>query len=971
MSGRQSTRQILWMVRSLSALGLLTVIIVVTQVGLELNSIRTGRAQFQRQQERREQVAPTTTTSPVQSTQAGSQAVADEMERTLASGWQQMLIVGAACAVLFLSLAWLISRAVRDQVTAIEKAQIEAELERQTAQRLAREEHAATQELERATRALAASEAFLQSLVENVPVVIFRKDREGRFTFVNKRFCEWQRRPAAEILGLTDFDINPPETARMYRENDQMIMETRQPFEIDEVEITNGQQCWIHTLKVPIVGCNGEVDGVQGMYWDITANKQATENLRIAKEAAETAVRAKSEFLANMSHEIRTPMNGVIGMSGLLLDGELNPQQREFAETIRSSAETLLAIINDILDFSKIEAGRLTFEVLNFDLIETIESTLDMLAQRAHDKGLELVGTVAREVPIRLRGDPGRLRQILVNLIGNAIKFTEQGEVVVRVCKESETESDVLLRFYVRDTGIGISPEAQEKLFHAFTQADSSTTRKYGGTGLGLAIAKQLVAMMDGQIGVDSKADKGATFWFTARLEKQAPTVVVPEPYGRDLCQLRVLVVDDNGTNRQILRHQLTVWKMLPSTAATGQEALRMLRAAALEGRPYDLALLDVQMPEMDGLTLARSIKSDPTIAGTKLIVLTSLGQTFTAAELSNAAIEAYLVKPVKQSRLFDRLMNAIGKTAAETFFVQGASSLSTSTSQPVTRLEKIRILVAEDNAVNQKVLLSQLERLGVSADAVANGLEVLAVLQQASYDIILMDCQMPEMDGYEATRAIREREESSDRKRSQHSPVHIVAITANAMQGDAEKCFGVGMNDYLSKPVRPSELQAVLERWHCQGHQVSRPANAQDGPAVPAANRSPNAQAEPLENPVNMQYLSELADGIPEHIRELIELYLHQSNEMMRDLDTAIRAGAAKDVERVAHKLFGASANCGVAGILAPLRALEVMGRANQLSGATETYASANEQFELSRRILAHYLQTRLGTTPSVVSPG
>ncbi|HEX2899214.1 MAG TPA: response regulator, partial [Bacteroidia bacterium] len=476
--------------------------------------------------------------------------------------------------------------------------------------------------------------------------------------------------------------------------------------------------------------------------------------------------------------------------------------------------ESLLTIINDILDFSKIEAGKLTFEIVEFNLIDVVEGALELLAERAQQKGIELAGAVEPNVPVRLRGDPGRLRQVLVNLTGNGIKFTEAGEVVVRVERQSETATHAVLRFKVTDTGIGIPAAVQKQLFQAFTQADTSTTRKYGGTGLGLAISKQLVSLMGGQIGVESEPGHGATFWFSARFEKEAGPAQPARTYSRELFDLRVLVVDDNATNREILFHQLAAWKIEQGSAADGYEALKALRAAAAAGEPYHLAVLDMQMPGMDGLMLAGEIKQDPLIADTRLIILTSLGRRMTKAEYQAAGIEAYLVKPVKQSKLFDCLVEVMGAGSNDVILTPSASAPSHA---PLSDLSSARVLLAEDNLVNQKVALAQLQKLGLNVDVAANGVEVMKALEAVPYDLIFMDCQMPEMDGYEASMAIRRRQsDPSGRERRAFQP-HIIAMTANAMQGDREKCIAAGMNDYISKPVREADLRAALDRWQEQ----------------------------------------------------------------------------------------------------------------------------------------------------------
>jgi PAS domain S-box-containing protein len=547
-----------------------------------------------------------------------------------------------------------------------------------------------------------------------------------------------------------------------------------------------------------------------GIMRDITLRKKVEDDLRAASAAAQESARLKSQFLANMSHEIRTPMNGVVGMINLLLDTALTSEQVNLAGTVRTSADSLLHIINDILDFSKIEAGLLTFEALPFDLREPVESCLGIIAEKAHGKGLELAYLIEENVPTQLIGDPTRLHQILVNLIGNAVKFTARGEVVLIVAKENEGNRRVRLRFSVRDTGIGVSAESKGNLFQAFKQADSSTTRKFGGTGLGLAISRQLVHLMGGEIQVDSELGQGSTFWFTAEFPLQEPTPKVVAARV-NLAGLRALVVDDNETNREILRRQLASWQIQVASVASGAEALAALRQAAASGTPFHLGVLDMMMPDLNGLELARALRAEPGFDELKLIMLTSMGHKLSRGELDQVRIGACLIKPARQSQLYETLVSVMAGKVPE-ITPAPAAVVSPGPTNIAADLP-IRILLAEDNLVNQNVARMQLAKFGYQVDIVANGKEAVIAGKSGSYDVILMDCQMPEMDGYEASSQLRGWEHERRDRGEVFTPIHIIAMTANAMQGDREICFAAGMDDYIAKPVRQSELAAALAR--------------------------------------------------------------------------------------------------------------------------------------------------------------
>ena len=789
-----------------------------------------------------------------------------------------------------------------------------------------------------AEEALMASEKRYRLLFERNLAGVFRSSIAGRMLQCNQA--------AAQILGYDSPDevLTVPVTDLYYAASDRTaLLATLQTdksltnFEL-RFRRKDGESVWVIISLSLVTDDAGTREVIEGMFIDITERKRADQEMRKARVAAEAASRAKSDFLANMSHEFRTPMNGVIGMTELLLGTELTANQRQFSEIIRASGQALMTVINDILDFSKIEAQKLELEKKDFSLHGVMEYAAEMLAVQAQQKGLEIICEVVPGTPSRLRGDSGRLRQILVNLIGNAVKFTHRGEVSMRVSLETEDVRSATLRFTVSDTGIGFPQDRSSVLFEPFVQADGSKTRRYGGTGLGLAISKRLVEMLGGRIGAQSEEGKGSTFWFTAVLEKPplsgAATIEVQPSFRH----AKVLVVDDNATNRSLLRSLLTLWGFRAQESADADSALATLYQAVQMAAPFETVLLDMNLPGSDGEAVGKRIVADPKFKDTAVVVMTDFGKKYDPSRLRALGFAAQVTKPVWARTLRDAL-SAFGAKAGWTATAPPAANAPTSNTidqSPSSHrgISNARILLAEDNPVNQEVAMAMLERLGYHADRVANGVEALEALGKSDYDLVLMDCLMPEMDGYEATRSIRE-----GRSGARNPRIPIVAITADAMSGDRERCFQAGMSDYISKPVELQKLAEILEKW------LATPSSSD---ALAPAGSQPPEGAKAIVNVVNEDEMLARLMGDKKLAAKVIAGFLGDTPRQLVLLKKKLKEADLQGALMLAHSLKGAAATLSAEALRALCFEMQEAAASKNLNQALALLPKLEEQFKL-----------------------
>ena len=780
-------------------------------------------------------------------------------------------------------------------------------------------------EHKRAEEALRESEQRFRTMADGCPALMWMSDPQGKTQFVNRACMEFFGLDyEGAVRGDWQLRIHPDDAPEYVAAFERAARE-HGPFRAEaRLRRADGEWRWVGSHAAPRFSPSGEYLGHVGISPDITERKQAGEEMRKAKEAAEAANLAKSQFLASMSHEIRTPMNGVIGMAGLLLDTELTPEQRQYADIVRSSAEALLSVINDILDFSKIEARKLKLEKTDFDLRTVLEHAVGVLVPKAFENGLEMTCEVEPRTPCGLRGDPGRLRQVLLNLMGNAVKFTARGEVALTVRPELEDERTVTLYLAVRDTGIGFPKSRASDLFQPFVQGDGSKTRRYGGTGLGLSISKQLVEMMGGQIGVESQEGKGSTFWFNGVFEKQLRLNARAAELPAGLQNARVLVVDDNATNRSLVSRLLRSWGCRPEESENGDAALSLVYQAAAGPDPFRLALMDKTLPGMNWEKLGRWVATDPQLKPTAFVLMCGFGRNCNWVNLQKLGFAGHVSKPIWEKNLHAALVALDGKPT------------DTAASAPLTVFPRVnpggnrhaRVLVAEDNLTNQEVALVMLKKLGYQAELVANGVEALQALRHADYDLVLMDCEMPEMDGLEATRLIRDAHTGA-----RNPNIPVIALTADAVSGDRDKCFAAGMNDYLAKPVSPSQLAEVLKKWLTP---------CAEGGELPEAPNAVQASSDDIFNPEEL--LARLmADK--DLATKIVAGFLNDSPRQVQTLKDLLAAGDLPAARLQAHAMKAAAASISAQALQKLCCELQDLSGAGDLAAASVLLPRLEEQ--------------------------